>query len=223
MRRLTFGVALGVTVTLAPSAAQAQVPRQWISVSYDSLRTLPLHFKDHPVADLVGRPMAEAQREAHDYRSRDELTTVDVLEFRRRGSGAGITVYPFGLTTGAALGVRASVESLPTVRLAITGPADVPAYTLQNARAVDLSVGVFVSDRAPGWGLGSHAFVAGGLGRLNSELGGGSRYFGEGGGGLNVGPIGMQLAVKVAWNRLDEPVSHAFFTVPVTLRGTVSF
>lgn len=223
MRRFAFGLGLFVIVVLGPLDADAQVARQWISVSYDALRTLPLHFKEHPIEDLIGRPMAEAQRETYEYRSRDELTTVDVVEFRRRSSGASITVYPVGLTTGAALAVRGSVESLPTVRLAISGPADVPAYTLQNARALDLAVGVFVSDRAPGWGLGSHAFIAAGIGRLSSDLGRGSRYFGEGGGGLNVGPIGVQLAIKVAWNQLDRPVSHAFLTVPVTLRGTVSF
>jgi hypothetical protein len=204
---------------LVASIADAQVQRQWISFSCDALRSLPLHFKEHPVEDLVGRPMADAQREAYDYQSRDELTTVDVVEFRRRTAGASVTVFPFGMTTGAALAVRGSLEALPTVRLSINGPAAVPAYTLHNARALDLAVGVFVSDRAPGWGLGSHAFVAGGIGRLNSDLGPGSRYFGEGGGGLNVGPIGVQLAIKLAWNRLDEPVSHAFFTVPVTLRG----
>ncbi len=68
-----------------------------------------------------------------------------------------------------------------------------------------------------------HAFVAGGAGRIRSDLGDGSRYFAEGGGGLNSGPFGVQLAVKFAWNRLDDPIEHRFFTVPVTIRAMVSF
>jgi hypothetical protein len=88
---------------------------------------------------------------------------------------------------------------------------------------VDAAIGVFVADRSPGWGLGSHAFLAGGLGWITSDLGDGSRYFAEGGGGLSVGPIGAELVVKFAWNRLDDPVEHRFLTVPVTIRGTFTF
>jgi hypothetical protein len=108
--------------------------------------------------------------------------------------------------------------------VAIAGPTRVPGYVLEDARAVDLSIGLFVADRAPGWGLGSHAFIAGGFGRVRTDaFGRGERYFGEGGGGINVGPIGVQLAVKIARNSLDEPIEHSFTTVPITLRGTVSF
>lgn len=224
MRRFGIGVALSVGLLAAPPAAGAQsVHRQFVTVSADSVHTLPLHFKDHPVEDLVGRAMAEAQREAYEYRSRDELTTADVLEFRRRGRGAGVTVYPFGLTTGPTIGIRASYESLPAIRVAIDGPAHVSSYVLTDARALDVGVGVFVSDRSPGWGLGSHAFAAGGLGRVRSELSEGTRYFGEAGGGLTVGPLGVQIAVKVARNRLVLPVVHSFYTVPISVRGTVGF
>jgi hypothetical protein len=211
---------------LVPTAAAAQgsVRRQWVSVSYDWLYTQPLHFKEHPVEDLVGRPVEEAQRQPFDYRTEDGLTTVDAIEFRRRGHGAGVTVYPLGFATGVALGIRVSYETLPRIELRISGPARVPGYVLDDARAVDFSFGVFVADRAPGWGLGSHAFIAGGLGRVRTEaFGRGERYFGEGGGGINVGPIGVQLAVKFARNSLDEPIEHSFMTVPITLRGTVSF
>jgi hypothetical protein len=230
MRRLGFALrlcaTLGVITVCLPrtSWAQGSVRRQWVTVSYDWLFTQPLHFKEYPVEELVGRPVEEAQREAFDYRSQDGLTTVDVIEFERPGTGAGVTVYPLGFATGATLGIRLSYESLPRIEVRMNGPALVPSYVLEDARAVDLSVGVFVADRAPDWGLGSHAFVAGGFGRVRTEaFGRGSRYFGEGGGGLNVGPVGVQLAVKIAWNHLDAPIEHSFFTVPITVRGTVSF
>jgi hypothetical protein len=222
-----------LALLLAPATARTQsqepkpppsVRRQWVTVSLDWLRTQPLHFGDHPVEDLVGRDVGEAQRQAYDYESRDGLTRVDVIEFRRRGSGYGLTVYPLGMATGATLGVRVSAEDIPRIELRIDGPALVSSYLLEDARALDVSVGVYVADRAPGWGLGSYAFVAGGLGRIRSDLfGSGPRYFAEGGGGLSSGPIGVVLAVKIAWNQLDAPVSHSFFTLPVVLRGQVSF
>ena len=56
-----------------------------------------------------------------------------------------------------------------------------------------------------------------------SDLGDGGRYFAEGGGGLTAGPLGVELSVKFAWNRLDLPVEHRFLTVPVALRGTLTF
>jgi hypothetical protein len=219
------------SLVLVPAVAEAQdsksppkARRQWVTVSLDWLRTQPLHFESHPVEDLVGREVGEAQRQAFDYESRDGLTRVDVIEFRRGGSGYGLTVYPLGMATGATLGVRVSAEDLPRIELNIDGPALVSSYLLEDARALDLSIGVYVADRAPGWGLGSYAFVAGGFGRVRSEVfGRGPRYFAEGGGGLTAGPIGVVLAVKIARNELDLPVSHSFLTLPIVLRGQVSF
>jgi hypothetical protein len=220
-------------IALAPVAAQADAQdaapqprarRQWVSVSLDWLNTQPLHFGDHPVEDLVGRDVGEAQRQAFDYESRDGLTRVDVIEFKRRGAGYGFTVYPFGMATGATLGVRVSAEDIPRIEMNIVGPALVSSYLLEDARALDLSIGVYVADRAPGWGLGSYAFVAGGFGRIRSDVfGRGPRYFAEGGGGLTVGPIGVVLALKIARNQLDLPVPHSFLTLPIVLRGQVSF
>jgi hypothetical protein len=206
-----------------PAAAQSQARRQFISVSLDNFRTQPLHFADWPLQDLIGREVAETQRGGHDYESRDGQTTIDVVEFKRPGRGFGLTVYPFGLSSGSTLGLRVSREDLPVIRLAMNGPATVPGYTLTDAYAVDGSVGVYMGDRAPGWGLGSHAFIAGGAGVIRSTLGDGQRLFAEAGGGLSVGPIGVQLAIKFALNRLDEPVEHSFFTVPIALRTSVSF
>jgi hypothetical protein len=80
-----------------------------------------------------------------------------------------------------------------------------------------------VGDRAPGWALGSYSFLIGGVGRITSDSGGGSRYFAEGGGGLQSGPVGFEISVKFGWNRLEEPVEHKFLTVPINMRATVSF
>jgi hypothetical protein len=217
---------VGLALVVAPAAfAQSarQPRRQFVTVSLDNFHTEPLHFGSWPVEQLVGREVAEAQRQSFEYTTRDERTTIDVLEYKRRGRGLGLTVYPFGMSTGATLAVRVSREDLPVIRLAISGPSDVRSYALTGARAYDASVGVYVSDRSPGWGLGSHAFVAGGVGRVSSELSGGQRIFAEGGGGLTMGPFGVQLAVKFALNRLSDPVEHRFLTVPVALRLGVSF
>ncbi|HEX6972775.1 MAG TPA: hypothetical protein VF147_00155, partial [Vicinamibacterales bacterium] len=115
------------------------------------------------------------------------------------------------------------IENVPDIRIAFDGPGAPPPYALVGARAFDVAAHIYMADHAPGWGLGSHAFVGGGIGRIRSDLSDGNRYFAEGGGGVNAGPIGVELSVKVAWNHLDEPVEHRFLTIPVTLRGTVSF
>jgi hypothetical protein len=210
-----------------PVAAEAQtysanVRRQWISVSYDWLYTRPLHFAEHPLEDLVGSDVTEADA-PYDYRTRDGSTFIDVLEFKRRGQGVGVTLYPVGLSVGPALGVRGSIENLPDIRLVFEGPGPLASYALTDALAYDIGAGLYVADRAPGWGLGSYAFVLGGIGKITSEQGSGSRYFAEGGGGLQSGPIGFEISAKFGWNRLTDPVEHRFFTVPVTMRATVSF
>jgi hypothetical protein len=38
-----------------------------------------------------------------------------------------------------------------------------------------------------------------------------------------VGAFALQFAAKFAWNTLNDPVTDRFLTIPVTLRGTVSF
>ena len=211
----------------AAADAQTYAPRkprrQFVSISTDWLHTQPLHFLEYPLQDLVGRPVAAAQFQDYEYRTRDEAIQIDVLEFNRSGRGAGITVYPLGLSVGPAVGLRVSREDLPTIRIAFNGPGAPPNYTLQSARAYDFGASLFIADHSPGWGLGSHAFVGGGIGRIRSELSDGNRYFAEGGGGVSSGPLGVELAVKFAWNHLHEPVDHHFLTVPITLRATLTF
>jgi hypothetical protein len=213
-----------VTGTAAAQTYNSQQPRrQFITVSIDWLNTEPLHFASHPLEDLVGREVAAAQREIYDYRTRDEQILIDVLEYGKRNTAMSVAVYPLGLSTGATLGIRGSIEQMPVIRIAFDGPGAPTPYAFTGGRAYDIGAGVYVADRSAGWGLGSMAFVVAGVGRIDADDNEGSRTFAEGGGGLTVGPVGVQLAVKFAWNRIERPVEHRFLTVPVTLRGTVSF
>ena len=212
----------------APAAAQnyaADKPRrQWVTVSLDWMNTQSLHFASHPLEDLVGREVAESQMQEHDYHTRDEQILIDVREFRRPNRGVSLAVYPLGLSQGTALGIRGTIEQVPTIRIDFEGNGAPPNYALTGAKAYDVGAGIYVADRSAGWGLGSQAFVVGGLGRIKADGGiEGSRLFADGGGALTVGPLGVQLAVKFAWNKLDDPVEHRFLTIPITLRGTLSF
>jgi len=211
----------------APASAQTysvqKARRHFITLSNDTRFTQALHCSGHPLEDLVGTGVAAAQFEDYDYRTRDGAILIDVLEFKKRGRGAGVTLYPFGLSVGPTLAFRGSFEDLPVIRIAFDGAGAPPSYALTGARAYDVSAAIYVADRSAGWGLGSHAFVGGGVGRIRSDTRYGDRYFGEAGGGLSSGPLGVELSVKFAMNRFTDPVDHRFLTVPVTLRGTLTF
>lgn len=215
---------LVLQLALAASAS-AQTPgrRHFITVSYDWHYTQPLHFARFPLEDFLGEEVASTQAESYEYRTRDDATLIDVLEFSRRQQGLSVTLYPLGMNIGPTLALRGSIEPLPLIRLAFVGPAPFRSYALSGARSFDASVGIYVADRSGGWGLGSHAFVLGGIGKIAGLPEGGRRYFAEGGGGVSSGPFGVDLSVKFAWNRLVQPMEHRFFTVPITLRGTLTF
>lgn len=221
---ILFLVIVSSASTASADSYRSQKPRRhFVMVSADWLYTEALHFAEHPLADLVGREVASAQREEFEYRTRDGAIAIDVLEFKRRARGGGVTIFPLGLSQGAALALRGSYEQLPIIRIAFAGAGSPAPYALTNARAFDAALGVYVADRATGWGLGSHAFVAGGIGRIRSDLGDGRRYFAEGGGGLTSGPLGVELSVKFSWNALSEPVEHRFLSIPIAVRGTLTF
>ena len=221
---LTVAAALLSASAVAAQTYPVRKPRRhFVSISTDWLNTQPLHFLEHTLQDLVGRDVATAQFQDYEYRTRDEAILIDVLEFRRRGRGKGITIYPLGLSVGPTLGLRASIEDLPTIRIVFDGAGAPPNYALTGGRAYDIGAAIYVADRSPGWGLGSHAFVGGGAGRITSDLSDGRRYFAEGGGGLTSGPLGVELAIKFALNHLSAPVDHKFLTVPITVRGTLTF
>ena len=216
-----------ISALAAPAEAQnysvKKPRRQFLTVSYDWMNTQALHFAEHPLEDLVGRPVASAQNELYEYRTRDEQIQIDILQFRKRNRGFSATVYPLGLTTGTTLGIRGSVEDMPVIRVAFAGTGAPANYALTGARAYEAGVGIFIADRSDGWGLGSQAFIVAGAGRIKADGQDGRRLFAEGGGGLMVGPLGVQLAVKFALNKLGLPVSHSFLTVPITVRGSFSF
>jgi hypothetical protein len=224
-----FTATLAALVALAwaaPAAAQyhpSKPRRQFVTVSYDWIYTQSLKFADHPLADLTGQKVKDAQFTDHDYVTADGSVLIDVTEFSRRGNGLGVTVYPLGLSVGPTLALRGSIQEMPNIRIDFSGPGAPPDYAFLNGRALDAAALLYISDRSAGWGLGSNAFVGGGLGRIQSDLANGSRYFAEAGGGINSGPLGVEISVKFAWNSLPVPVDHHFMTVPVTIRGTVSF
>jgi hypothetical protein len=219
---LVAAMTLPAPVQRAPYSP-AKARRHFITVSYDWHYTHPLSFAKHPLEDLLGQRVSEVHLETFQYRTADGQTLVNVLEFQHPGSGVGVTVYPFGSSEGATLALRGSIEQLPAIRLAFRGPAPAPVHALTNGRALDAAIGVDMSDRAPGWGLGSHAFFFGGVGHAQTDQMGGTRYFVEGGGGLTSGPLGVDLSVKFAVNRFIAPVEHRVYTIPVSLRGTLSF
>jgi hypothetical protein len=229
MMQRAFLTIVTCAALLCPAVASGQPypegrpRRQFVAISIDWLKTQPLHFAEHPLEDLTGTAVAAAQFETFDYQTRDGLTRIDVLEFARKGRGAGITLFPLGISVGATFGIRGSIEQLPAIRIAFDGPGDLDSYALTGGRAYDVGAGLFVSDRSAGWGLGSRAFLIAGAGRIRSDLGDGTRVFAEGGGGLNSGPFGVELALKFALNRLEQPVAHRFLSIPISLRGTVSF
>lgn len=208
-----------VPVTSHPTKAR----RHFISLSYEQQFVQPHAFGAHPLEDLLGQPVKEVHLQNFQYVTQDGQTQVQVLEFGKRATGIGATVYPFGASDGATLAIRGSLESVPDIHVAFTGPAPAPTYDLTGGRATDIGAGLEMSDRAPGWGMGAHAFIIGGIGKITTDQMDGTRYFGEGGGGVLFGPIGIDVAVKYVVNRFDLPVAHSVSMVPICVRGTLSF
>jgi hypothetical protein len=229
LRQTLSAVCLVAALAASEAAAQPQTyrPRQarrhFISITFDKQFVQPYSFATHPLSELLGQPVDEVHLEPFQYRTRDGKTTVNVIEYGKRATAIGATVYPFGSSTGATLAVRGSIETVPDIRLAFNGPAASPTYELTNGRATDIGIGIDMSDRSPGWGLGAHAFILGGLGRIQTDQLDGNRYFGEGGGGVTTGPFGVDISVKFTVNRFTTPVPHRIYMIPVTVRGTLTF
>ena len=207
----------------APAYKEPKARRHFISVSYERQFVQPYGFGKHPLEELLGQQVNEVHLESFQYRTQDNQILVNVLEYGKRGTAVGATVYPFGSSVGATLAIRGSIESLPDIRVSFTGPAPFPTYVLTNGRATDIGVGIDMSDRAPGWGVGAHAFVLGGIGRAHTDQLDGRRYFIEGGGGVTSGPLGVDIAFKYAINRFTMPVEHSVHMIPISVRGTLTF
>jgi hypothetical protein len=217
-----------LALTAVPASAQSsayqvrKARRHFVSFSYDWQYIQPYGF-GNTLGDLLGQPVSEVHLQTFQYQTHDGQIHATVNEFSHSGQGVGVTLYPLGSSAGATLAIRGSIEKLPTVLVAFDGPAPAASYSLTNGRAYDLGFGIDMSDRSPGWGLGSHAFALGGFGKTESDQGGGRRYFFEGGGGLLVGPLGVDLAFKFAVNHLDNPVPHTLYDIPICVRGTLTF
>jgi hypothetical protein len=213
--------------TATPAVAQTYEPakarRHFISISYGTQFIQPIGFAKHPLEELLGQEVNEVHLESFQYQTEDGQTLVNVLEYEKRGTDLGLTVYPLGSRVGATLAIRGSIESLPDIEVSFTGPAPFAAYALTGGRAYDVGVGIDVSDRAPGFGLGAHAFVIGGVGRAETDQLDGRRYFIEGGGGVMSGPFGVDVSFKYAINRFTTPVTHSVHMIPISVRGTLSF
>src|SRR4051794_10089899 len=145
----------------APPYKAKKARRHFISVTIDRQFVQPYAFAKHPLEELLGRPVSEVHLQPFQYQTRDGLTTVTVLEYGKRAQGFGATIYPFGSSVGATLALRASVESVPDIRVTFNGPAPSPAWQLTGGRATDIGAGLEMSDRSPGWGIGAHAFIIG--------------------------------------------------------------
>ena len=225
----TLAALCAVVAIAAPASAQSQTykpktaRRHFISITFDQQFVQPYSFAKHPLEDLLGQRVNEVHLQDHQYETQDGQTKVTVLEYGKRASGFGATVYPFGSSSGATLDIRASIESMPDIRVTFSGPAPSPAYVLTGGRATDIGIGLEMSDRSPGWGMGGHAFIIGGVGRARTDQMDGSRYFGEGGGGIMFGPFGVDLSVKFVVNQFDLPVAHSVNMIPICVRGTLTF
>lgn len=207
----------------SPSYRAPHARRHFISITFDKQYIQPYAFRTHPLTELLGQPVDEVHFESFHYRTRDQRTTATVLEYGKDATGIGATVYPFGASTGPTLAIRGSIESLPPIRVAFAGPAPVALYELTNGRAMDIGGGIEMSDRAPGFGLGAHAFVLGGIGRADTDQLDGRRYWVEGGGGVSSGPFGVDLSFKYAINRFTTPVTHNVHMIPINLRLSLTF
>jgi hypothetical protein len=221
---------LWVVASLAtPAAAESQAyraphaRRHFISLTFERQFVQPYSFVKHPLTDLLGQPVDEVHLQSFQYQTRDQQTLVDVLEYGKRATAVGATVYPFGSSTGPTLAIRGSIESLPPIRVAFGGAVPAPPYQLTNGRAFDNGAGIDMSDRAPGFGVGAHAFVLGGVGRAETDQLDGRRYFVEGGGGVTSGPFGVDLSFKYSVNRFETPRPHSVHMIPISVRGSLTF
>jgi len=207
-----------------PRAYQApKARRHFVSVWVAREFVEPYSFHTHPLSDLLGQPVHEVHLESFQYRTQDSKTVVNVVEYGKRASEIGATVYPFGSSVGPTLAVHGSIETIPSIRVSFTGPAPSPTYELTNGRATDVGVGLDMSDRSAGWGLGAHAFLVGGVGRIQTDQRNGTRYFAEGGGGVTSGAFGVDISLKFSVNRFTAPVPHRVYMIPISVRGTLTF
>jgi hypothetical protein len=220
---LCLAAALAAPVPQARPYQAPKARRHFITMYAERQFVQASGFNKHPLEDLLGQEVDEVHLQSYQYRTKDNQTLVTVDEFGRRATAIGAMVYPFGSSQGPTLAIKGSLESIPNVRLSFSGPAPSPTYTLTGGRALDVGVGVDMSDRSHGWGLGSHAYVVGGLGRAMTDEMKGKRYFVEGGGGVIFGALGFDVAFKYVSNSFTAPVDHSIAAIPISVRVTLGF
>jgi hypothetical protein len=221
--------ALCLAASLAAPAQQARpyqpqkARRHFITIYAERQFVQGTGFEKHPLEELLGQEVNEVHLQSYQYRTKDNQTLITVDDFGRRATAVGATVYPFGSSNGPTLAIRGSLETIPDVRVSFAGPAPSPTYTLTGGRALDVGAGIDVSDRSAGWGLGTHAYLVGGVGRAITDQMNGRRYFVEGGGGVTFGALGLDVAFKYVSNNFTVPVDHSVRAIPISLRATLGF
>ena len=221
--------ALCLAASLAAPAPQARpyqpqkARRHFITIYAERQFVQGSGFEKHPLEELLGREVNEVHLQSYQYRTKDDQTLITVDEFGRRATAIGATIYPFGSSSGATLAIRGSLESIPDVRVTFAGPAPSPTYAMTGGRALDVGAGIDMSDRSAGWGLGTHAYVIGGIGRAITDQTNGRRYFVEGGGGVTFGALGLDIAFKYVTNNFTVPVDHSVRAIPISVRATLGF
>jgi hypothetical protein len=220
---LCFAASLAAPAPQARPYQPQKARRHFITLYAERQFVQGSGFDKHPLEELLGQEVNGVHLQSYDYRTKDTLTLVTVDDFGRRATAVGATVYPFGSSEGATLAIRGSLESIPDVRVSFSGPAPSPTYGLTGGRALDVGAGIDMSDRAPGWSLGTHAYVIGGVGRAITDQRNGTRYFVEGGGGVTFGALGFDIAFKYVTNNFTLPVDHSVRVIPISLRATLGF
>jgi len=221
--------ALCLAASLAAQASQARpyqpqkARRHFITIYAERQFVQGTGFEKHPLEELLGQEVNEVHLQSYQYRTKDNQTLITVDDFGRRATAVGATIYPFGSSNGPTLAIRGSLESIPDVRVSFAGPAPSPTYQMTGGRALDVGVGLDMSDRSAGWGLGTHAYVIGGIGRAITDQTNGKRYFVEGGGGVTFGALGLDIAFKYVSNNFTVPVDHSVRAIPISVRATLGF
>ena len=162
-------------------------------------------FDDHPLADLLGaagRRSPPAVVPVPDARSADARQRARVRQARDRHRRDRLSVRLE--RRGRRSPIRGSIESVPTIRARVHragAGADLRADQRPRHR---LGVGLDMSDRSPGWGLGATRSSSAVSAGSQTDQMDGTRYFGEGGGGIMSGPFGVDLSVKFTVNRFID-------------------
>jgi hypothetical protein len=128
------------------------------------------------------------------------------------------------MANNSTLVLHLKLETLPRIQFVMNHPDGQQSYLLEDGEARDFGLGFISCRRNPGWtGLGGCAFIIAGTGWLEGSLGDGRRYFAEGGGRVNFGPLGAELFFRIAQHRLSSPEPHNLLTVPLGLRASLTF